>query len=50
MAFTEQQVRKLRARLNPKHVRVRTNNGLGWSYIEGWHAVAEANRIFGHDG
>ena len=50
MAFTEQQVRKLKARLNPKHVRVRTNNGLGWSYIEGWHAVAEANRIFGHDG
>ena len=25
-------------------------NGRELSYIEGWHAIAEANRIFGHDG
>ncbi len=50
MAFTEPQLRKLKAKLDDKHVRTRTNNGLGWSYIEGWHAIAEANRIFGYDG
>jgi DNA repair and recombination protein RAD52 len=25
-------------------------NPKGFDYVEGWHAIAEANRIFGHDG
>ena len=24
-------------------------NKFGWSYIEGWHVIAEANRIFGYN-
>ena len=50
MAFTEQQVRILKARLHPKHVHLRKSNGVELRYIEGWHAIAEANRVFGHDG
>lgn len=50
MAFSEQQTRRLKAKLSPKHVKTRAQNGMTLSYIEGWHAVAEANRIFGFDG
>jgi hypothetical protein len=31
------------------HVRHRERQGPELSYIEGWHAIAEASRIFGHD-
>jgi DNA recombination protein Rad52 len=31
-------------------VRTRTYRGKTLSYIEGWHVIAEANRIFGFDG
>ncbi|MDO6587364.1 RAD52 family DNA repair protein [Salipiger sp. 1_MG-2023] len=37
----------LNAPLDPKHVKGRTQGGASVSYIEGWHAIAEANRIFG---
>jgi DNA recombination protein Rad52 len=50
MAFSSKQVRQLRARLRPNHVRERQADGKILHYIEGWHAVAEANRIFGFDG
>ena len=50
MAFSEQQIRKLKAKLSPKHVKTRTQNGVALSYVEGWHALAEANRIFGFEG
>jgi len=30
-------------------VRTRQHSGLTLSYIEGWHVIAEANRIFGYD-
>ena len=50
MTFSEVQVRALASKLSPKHVRTRqANNGFSLSYIEGWHAIAEANRIFGFD-
>jgi DNA recombination protein Rad52 len=49
MSFTETQVRKLRSKLNPRYVRTREAEGLTLSYLEGWHVVAEANRIFGFD-
>ena len=50
MAFTEDQLRKLRAKVRKRFIRSRTVNGRTLSYVEGWHVVAEANRIFGFDG
>jgi len=50
MGFSEKQVQALRRNLNPRHVRTRMSNGRELSYIEGWFAVSEANRIFGFDG
>ena len=50
MAFTDQQSRQLKAKLDSQHVRTRKANGTTLHYIEGWHAIAEANRIFGYDG
>jgi DNA recombination protein Rad52 len=49
MAFTDEQVHRLRAKLDGKHVKTRYANGAALHYVEGWHAIAEANRIFGHD-
>ena len=50
MSFTTNQVRKLRSKLKPQHIRTREADGVSLSYLEGWHVVAEANRIFGFDG
>lgn len=44
MTFTEQQVEMLNAKLDGSRVKERD----GFSYIEGWFAIHEANRIFGH--
>lgn len=49
MAFTPEQVEALRAPLSRADVRTRSQSGRQLSYIEGWHAIAEANRIFGFD-
>ena len=50
MGFEVHQVRKLRAKLRPRHIRTRLADGIELSYLEGWHVIAEANRIFGFDG
>jgi len=50
MAFARTQLRLLNRRLSPKWIKHRESNGQTLSYIEGWHAVAEANRVFGFDG
>ena len=50
MGFTNTTTRKLRAKLNGDNIRTREWNGKTLSYIEGWHALSEANRIFGFDG
>lgn len=50
MTFTAEQIAALKAKLDPAHVSARTQSGRKLSYIEGWHAIAEANRIFGFDG
>ena len=50
MGFEQQQVRKLRARLKARHVKARDADGVTLHYLEGWHVIAEANRIFGFDG
>jgi DNA recombination protein Rad52 len=49
MAFTDNQVRLLKAKLDPRYIRTRNSNGNTLSYVEGWHAIAEANRIFGYE-
>ena len=49
MGFSEKQVRALRRSLNSRHIRSRTAHGRELSYIEGWYAISEANRIFGFD-
>lgn len=35
--------------LDARHVKTRSQAGQTLSYVEGWHAIAEANRIFGWD-
>lgn len=42
--------RELSAKLDPRHVKPAKDYGPKGDYIEGWHAMAEANRIFGFDG
>ena len=48
MKFTDEQKKALDKKLDPAHVKTRPDSGM--SYIEGWVAIAEADRIFGHDG
>ncbi len=50
MAFSDAQTRALSGKLNRRHVRNRESRGQVFSYIEGWHVIAEANRIFGFEG
>ena len=49
MALTNTQVRQLRAKLDAKYVKSRNASGTNLHYVEGWHVIAEANRIFGYD-
>ena len=48
--FDKSTIKALEAPLNATHVKTRQQAGRTLSYIEGWHAIAEANRIFGFDG
>src|SRR4029453_3259241 len=50
MGFSAKQVQALRRNLDHRHVRTRSAHGRELSYIEGWYAISEANRIFGFDG
>ena len=49
MALSDAQLRLLRAKLDARHVKIRKVNGTDLHYVEGWHVIAEANRIFGYD-
>ena len=49
MGFTDRQVKALEAKLSAKHVRTREKEGKVLSYVEGWHVISEANRVFGFD-
>ena len=49
MAFSDAQVKILEAKLDAKHVRTRQVQDTTLAYVEGWHVIAEANRIFGYD-
>ena len=49
MAFSSKQMRALKAKLSHQHVKSRQSNGTKIAYVEGWHVIAEANRIFGFE-
>lgn len=50
MTFTKEVNDALEAKLDPAKVLKRDQGSTKVSYIEGWWAIAEANRIFGHGG
>lgn len=49
MSFTADQKAELAKPLDRKHVKPPAPGKYG-DYVEGWHVIAEANRIFGFDG
>ena len=49
MGFSAKQMQALRRGLSSRRIRTREANGRELSYIEGWYAISEANRIFGFD-
>lgn len=49
MGFTAKQLQELRGDLDHRYVRTREIEGRELSFIGGWYAVSEANRIFGFD-
>lgn len=48
--FCPDQLTQLAAPIEPANVKTRERGGKQLSYIEGWFAIAEANRVFGYDG
>lgn len=49
MSLTKAQKDHLNAPLQQGHIKTREQSGRTFSYIEAWHAIAEANRIFDHE-
>jgi len=50
MSFNDDQKRELAAPLSRDNVKQRDQGRGKVSYVEGWHVIGEANRIFGFDG
>lgn len=50
MTFSDAQNTQLAAPLSRDSIKTRDQAGRKLSYIEGWKAISEANRIFGFDG
>src|ERR1700690_2040353 len=50
MGFSAKQVQARRRQPNGRNIRTREAHGRELSYLEGWYAISEANRIFGFDG
>ena len=51
MEFSEQQTQQLSQPINPDNVSFREGGGgLKLAYVESWHVIQEANRIFGFGG
>jgi hypothetical protein len=50
MPFSEAQLKMLSGKLSERHIRTREHHGRTLSYVEAWHVIEEANRIFGYDG
>lgn len=49
MSFTPEQNQELAGKLSQAAVKSRKQGGSQVQYVEGWHVIAEANRIFGFD-
>jgi DNA repair and recombination protein RAD52 len=47
--FSEDITKQLEAKLDASKIKTRKQGGAQVSYIEAWHVIAEANRIFGFD-
>ena len=53
MTFTKEQTDQLNQPIDPKNVETRDGNRSGTlqlAYVESWHVIKDANRIFGFDG
>ncbi|HEY1473691.1 MAG TPA: Rad52/Rad22 family DNA repair protein [Pseudolabrys sp.] len=50
MGFSAKQMQALRRSPNHHYIRTREAHGRELTYLEGWYAISEANRIFGFDG
>lgn len=50
MTFNEEQKKLLNQKIDKSNVKTRPGGGKDLSYVEGWHVIQEANRIFGFDG
>jgi hypothetical protein len=50
MGFSARQVQALRRHPSHRHIHTREAHGRELTYLEGWYAISEANRIFGFDG
>ncbi len=53
MEFSKEQIEKLKEPILAANVKERDGNKAGTfqlAYVEGWHVINEANRIFGFDG
>jgi hypothetical protein len=50
MGFSAKQLQALKRQPSRSHIRTREAHGRKLSYLEGWYAISEANRIFGFDG
>jgi DNA recombination protein Rad52 len=50
MTFAPEIVAELQKKLDPGHVKPPQKFGPKGDYLEGWHVIAEANRIFGFGG
>jgi len=50
MGFSAKQLQALKRQPSRFHIRTREAHGRELTYLEGWYAISEANRIFGFDG
>ena len=50
MGFSAKQLQALRRQPSRQYIRTREAHGRELTYLEGWYAISEANRIFGFDG
>jgi len=50
MDFSAKQLQALKRQPSRFHIRTREAHGRELTYLEGWYAISEANRIFGFDG
>ena len=50
MGFSAKQLQALKRQPGRTHIRTREAHGRELTYLEGWYAISEANRIFGFDG